>query len=95
MITNNNNNNNNKTLYSRIIFGIKSGWNMPYLPEHILKLNNNIYIKILKILGPLSVLIMISGISKQFDNIIYYTIFIISLLYILYRYLIAFYAIKQ
>ena len=31
---------NNKTLYGRIIYGIKSGWNMPYLPEHIYKLNN-------------------------------------------------------
>jgi len=68
---------------------------MPVLPDHIIRLNQTIYVKLLKILGPLSVLIMISGISKQFDNIIYYIIFIISLLYILYRYVIAFYAIKQ
>ena len=74
MINNNNNNNNNKTLYSRIIFGIKSGWNMPLLPDHIIRLNQNIYVKLLRFLGPLSVFIMISGFCKQFDYIIYYTI---------------------
>ena len=87
--------NNNKTLYSRIIFGIKSGWNLPILPDHIIRLNQNIYVKLLRFLGPLSVFIMISGFCKQFDDIIYYTIFVISLVYILYRYMIAFYAIKQ
>ena len=87
--------NSNKTIYSRIIYGIKSGWNMPYLPDHINKLNNNIYIKILKILGSLSIILMLSGIAKQFDKIIYYSIFIISLFYIGYKYLIVFYSIKQ
>ena len=42
---------NNKTLSQRIWFGIKSGWEMPILPDHIIKLEReNIYIKILKII---------------------------------------------
>ena len=38
---------NNKTFSQRIWFGIKSGWDMPILPDHIIKLEReNIYIKI-------------------------------------------------
>ena len=86
---------NKKKIYTRIIFGIKSGWNLPILPDHIIRLNQKSYVILLRLLGPLSMFIMISGICKQFDDIIYYTIFVISLFYILYKYMIGFYAIKQ
>lgn len=38
---------------------------------------------------------MLIGFTSQFSDLIYYSIFIISLIYIIYRYVIAFYAIKQ
>ena len=69
---------NNKTLSQRIWFGIKSGWEMPILPDHIIKLEReNIYIKILRIIGPLSFFIIIIGLSKQFNPIIYYINFMV------------------
>ena len=87
---------NNKTLSQRFWFGIKSGWEMPILPDHIIKLDReNIYIKILRIIGPLSFFIIIIGLSKQFNPIIYYINFMVSFIYIIYKYIIAFYAVKQ
>ena len=78
---------NNKTFSHKIWFAIKSGWDMPILPDHIIKLDRNIYIKLLKITRPLSIFIIISGIGKQFNDIIYYFIFVVSLLYIFYKYI--------
>ena len=75
---------------------------MPILPcaaqqrDHIIKLDNHICIKILKTLGPLSIFIFISGLIKQLENnVIIYLILIVSILYFLYKKLIAYYAVKQ
>ena len=87
---------NNKTFSQRIWFGIKSGWDMPILPDHIIKLEReNIYIKILRIIGPLSIFIIIIGLGKQFNPIIYYINFMVSFIYIIYKNIIAYYAVKQ
>lgn len=86
----------NKTLSQRIWFGIKSGWDLPILPDHLIKLEReNIYIKILRIIGPLSIFIIIIGLSKQFNPIIYYINYMVSFLYIIYKYIIAYFAVKQ
>ena len=46
--------------------------------DHIIKLDNHICIKILKILEPLSIFIFISGLIKQLNNnVIIYLIFIL------------------
>lgn len=86
---------NNKTIFQRFKSSIKSGWEMPILPDHIIELDKNIYIRMLKIIGPLTIFISISGISLKLNNIIFYINFMISLLYICYKYIIAFYAVKQ
>lgn len=86
---------NKKTIFQRFKYGIKSGWEMPILPNHIIELDKNIYIRMLKITGPLTIFISISGLSIQLNNIIFYIIFMISLLYIFYKYIIAYYAVKQ
>ena len=86
---------NKKTIFQRFKYGIKSGWEMPILPNHIIELDKNIYIRMLKITGPLTIFISISGLSIQLNNIIFYINFMISLLYIFYKYIIAYYAVKQ
>ena len=86
---------NNKTIFQRFKSSIKSGWEMPILPDHIIELDKNIYIRMLKIIGPLTIFISISGISLKLNNIIFYINFMISLLYICYKYIIVFYAVKQ
>ena len=45
---------NNKTIFQRFKSSIKSGWEMPILPDHIIELDKNIYIRMLKIIGPLT-----------------------------------------
>ena len=40
-----------KTLRSRAWIGIKEGWLLPVLPEHIIKLENKLFVKIFKIIG--------------------------------------------
>lgn len=89
-----------KQIFSKIWINFKIGWNMPTLPEHVSNLDRtNIYVKILKITGPLCIFIFIMpagrGLIKQFNDIVYYVIFVVSLLYILYRNIIGIYAIKQ
>lgn len=86
---------NNKTINQRIFYGIKSGWDLPTFPNHIIMRYKNIYVRIFKMIGGLSVFIMVSGIGKQLNNIdvLCTTVFILSILYILY--IIIFYSIKQ
>jgi len=88
---------NNKFL-KRVFFGIKSGWELPILPEHISKMDKNIYVRIFKIIGAISVFIILSKIAgppAKLNDLIYYVIFTISILFILYKYVIMFYVIKQ
>ena len=91
----NSNKNIKKNLRSRIFYNIKAGWNIPVLPEHITRLDNNFYIRIFKIIGGISVFIIISGIGSKLNKIYLYLIFTLSILYILYRLMISFYAIKH
>ena len=90
-----NNNKNEKTLRSRVWYGIKSGWDLAVLPDHIAKLDNTIPIRIFKTIGGICVFIIISGYGSQLSKMFMYTIFAISLLYIMYRFMISFYAIKH
>ena len=91
----NSNKNIKKNLRSRIFYNIKAGWKIPVLPEHITRLDNNFYIRIFKIIGGISVFIIISGIGSKLNKIYLYLIFTLSILYILYRLMISFYAIKH
>lgn len=85
----------NKTILNKIWFGIKSGWELPILPEHISKLDHNIYVRLFKLIGSISVLIILTKIGSKLNDLIYYVIFTISILFILYKYVIMFYVIKQ
>lgn len=84
-----------KTILSRILYGIKSGWNLPVLPEHILKLEKNVYIKIFKIIGAICTLISLSGIYNQFNLLLFYITILISVSYILYKYYLIYHSIVQ
>ena len=70
----NSNKNIKKNLRSRIFYNIKAGWNIPVLPEHITRLDNNFYTRIFKIIGGISVFIIISGIGSNFKKIYFYII---------------------
>ena len=78
-----------------VLYGLKSGWNLPLYPYHIIILEKNIYIKIFKLIGSICTFIHITGIVKQLDFTIYLITIIISMFYLIYRLFLVFYAIKQ
>lgn len=84
-----------KTLLNRVWSAIKSGWELPILPDHISKIDRNIYIRIFKTIGSISMFIILSKIGSQLNHYIYYTIFTISILFIFYKLIIIIYIIKQ
>lgn len=73
----------------------KMGWSLSKLPDHILKIENNIYVKLLKLIGSVCLFFIVSGIAQQLNKLIFYYIFIFSFLYSLYRLMIVLYFIKQ
>ena len=91
----NSNKNIKKKLRSRIFYNIKAAWNIQVLTENITRLDNNFYIRIFKLIGGISFFIIISGIGSKLNKIYLYLIFTLSILYILYRLMISFYAIKH
>ena len=50
----------NRTIFSRIMIGIKKGWNTPTLPQHLIELNNKPLIRIMRFLGGLSIFMIIT-----------------------------------
>jgi len=52
---------NNKTIFRRLIIGLKKGYSTPTLPENLLKLQNNVGIRYLRITGGLSAVLLITG----------------------------------
>ena len=74
-----------KKFLSKDWFGIKLGWNDPILPDYILKIDNNVYVKIFKFLGAFCIFLVISGAIKQYNTIMYCIILSCSLVYTIYR----------
>jgi hypothetical protein len=84
-----------KITFVKLLSAIKGGWELPILPNHIEKLERNIFIKMFKLIGSISIFIIISKIGNKLNDSIYYFIFSISILFIFYKYIITFYIIKQ
>nr|YP_009710794.1 NADH dehydrogenase subunit 6 [Macrolepiota fuliginosa]QFZ98743.1 NADH dehydrogenase subunit 6 [Macrolepiota fuliginosa] len=83
--------------YNSIKLGIKEAWLTPTYPDHIILLNNNIYIRVFKFIGAISTVVFttLTKIECDIYYILYYIFGLISMLYLSYRLVLAFYAIKQ
>ena len=57
-----------KTIFSRLLIGLKKGYNTPTLPENILKFQSLIYIRILRVLGGIGFLFKFSKRSFYIKN---------------------------
>jgi hypothetical protein len=86
---------NKKTIFQRMVMGAKEGLAMNILPDHILKIENKIYVKIFKGIGAFCVYLSVTKLSYNFSGTITCLIYAISFLYIIYMYVIIFYVIKQ
>lgn len=70
---------------------------MPTYPDHIIILNNNFYIKIFRFIGAISMFLsmFLSKIEYKINFILYQILLVISVLYLIYRLVLVFYAMKQ
>jgi len=74
----------NLTLFNRTIIGIKKGWNHPTLPKILLKLQLHPFIRIFRVLGGISILIILTKAYEKYNiyvlyiSIIFITIYRIS-----------------
>lgn len=54
-----------KSLTTRAWIGIKEGMAIQVLPDHILKFDNNMFVRIFKLLGALSSYIVVTGLTDK------------------------------
>ena len=84
---------NNRTIFSRIIIGFKKGWNTPSLPPHLIELNNNPLIRIMRFLGGVSIFMIIT--HKYGYSIILYINIFLTLIFGLYHFYLTYYRFKH
>nr|YP_010991016.1 hypothetical protein UYP79_mgp047 [Pappia fissilis]WOX61289.1 hypothetical protein [Pappia fissilis] len=91
---------NKRTILQRIIIGVKKGYLTPSLPEHILVLNSNIFIRIFRVAGGLTTLFLITHRLEILGNgLLYitslYICFIITFLLAIYSLFIAYHRVRH
>lgn len=85
----------NTNLFNRLKVGIKKGWTQPTLPDHLIKLQLNPLIRIFRVLGGISLLLILSKKINYFSSLFFYIAFLIVILYSFYLFYITFYRIKH
>lgn len=68
-----------KTIFKRLLIGLKVGWNAPVLPPKVLNFHNNILIIIFRVIGGISILRVL---SKKY-----------LLLFLLFKFIVLFFAL--
>jgi hypothetical protein len=89
-----------KTIFQRLILGLKKGWTTPTLPNHIINLQNKVFIRVLKSLGGISIIFIITHRLELLGNGLLYKICLIicivfSLIFIIYLLYINYYRINH
>jgi len=83
------------TLFNIITIGIKKGWSHPTLPKNLLKLQLHPFIRIFKLLGGISILIILTKVYEKCNISVLYISIILSILYIKYNTYLNYYRIKH
>ena len=88
-----------KTISQRLLIGFKKGWSTPTLPVHIIALQKNIFIRLLRVLGGISIITLITHrLEILGDGILYliclYICILFSLMFNLYLFYINYHRIK-
>lgn len=92
--SNNNKNNKKKSVFRRIWIGLKLGWNTPTLPDNIIKLQLHPLIRILRVLGGISTVLILTKKSLLFPSFFLYLFLILSLIFFIYHTIISIIRIK-
>lgn len=74
--------NNKLTAFQSIKLGLKRGWETPTLPDHLLTLEKQPHIRLLRVIGGICILL---NITKQINNIwMLYLSLLICIIYLIY-----------
>ena len=82
---------NKKTIWNRIWLGLKVGWNTPNLPENIIRFQMHPLIRILRVLGGISTILILTKKSLLFPTFFLYIFFGFSLSFFIYHTIISYY----
>ena len=79
--------------FSDIKSGIIKVYNTSTLPDHILKFNHNIFVRVFRILGGICLLLILSKKVFEFNEYIIYIVIIINSVFLVYQFILLIYRI--
>ena len=82
--------NTNKTILSRIWLGLKLSWSLPSLPVSVNEFHNYPIVRILRVIGGISIILFLSSPNWIGDSYLYWIIFVFAMLQFLYIICISF-----
>ena len=81
----------NKTILSRIWVGVKLGWNTPNLPPKVIEFQAHPLIRIFRVLGGVSTVLILTKKSLIFPAFFLYIFFLLSLAFFIYHTIISYF----
>jgi hypothetical protein len=86
---------NKKTLFQRIIIGVKLGWKTPTLPEKVIKFQAHPLIRVFRVLGGVSTLYLLSNKASNYYIYMFYVAFFFCFLFFIYHVILSFFRVKH
>jgi hypothetical protein len=83
----------NKTIFTRLLIGFKKGWMTPTLPENFIQFQSIYYIRILRFLGGVSLLLILS--KNYYNKYVLYICMFFTVLFTIYHIIISYHRIKH
>ena len=83
-----------KKFFNRISTGIQVGWKTPTLLENVIKFKVHPFIRVLRVLGGISTVLVLTKKSLFFPSIFLYVFLFLSLSFFIYHTIISYYRIK-
>lgn len=80
-----------KSIWSRIWIGVKLGWKTPTLPENIIKFQMHPLIRILRVLGGISTVLVLTKKSLIFPPFFLYIFLLLTVMFFIYHTYISYY----
>ena len=88
-------NNKKRSLLQRFFIGLKVGWKTPTLPENILKFQLHPLIRVLRVIGGISTIYLVSNKAPLYNDLVLYLALFFSFLFFVYHCVISYYRIKH
>ena len=85
----------NNNIFKRLFKAVKRAYSIPTLPDNILKIQSYPIIRILRFLGGLSMLVLLSKSYLNYHSYFIYFFYFFALIFTIYHFIITFYRIKH